>query len=386
MPTEILVDPNALERTFTIPERNRAIVREFRRSHRKGLRGQGRYPRSADGKTLVFAVTKRHAETLAQMFDAGFAHRKPSAAVRYADFVVSEMGMDDTVGRDDQDQAIQERGVPQDSRLREHARYRLRLSGSREPRHGSIHQVRHPLPADARSGHAQGSQSKTRFSMFDFVGVTDFHGDEERMRVRVASSSRLSRARTRRSPGHFCCSTSTTTSTRRHASGLHSMKTETWISRKHREAKANTLGVRFEAWLLARRSSRPIRSAGSEWSAARSGRTLTLWLSSPLGTSRSIRSREGGHRVRRSGCSVATSGLTPCSSRSMERCFGPTRADGSLRATARPAALITRNQSNAHDPRDAPLDRTDPRLPVTAAAIPIRSATPSSSRSCSSSI
>ena len=31
------------------------------------------------------------------MFDAEFAHRKPSAAVRYADFVVSEMGVDDTV-------------------------------------------------------------------------------------------------------------------------------------------------------------------------------------------------------------------------------------------------------------------------------------------------
>jgi len=38
----------------------------------------------------VFAVTKRHAETLARLFDDAFADRKRSPEVRYADYVVNE--------------------------------------------------------------------------------------------------------------------------------------------------------------------------------------------------------------------------------------------------------------------------------------------------------
>ncbi len=66
----ITVHPNALERKFTIPERNRAIVREFREVVENGFKGADgimRYP--LDGKTIVFGVTKKHAETLATMFD-----------------------------------------------------------------------------------------------------------------------------------------------------------------------------------------------------------------------------------------------------------------------------------------------------------------------------
>ena len=36
----ITVDPRALERKFTIPERNRAMVREFRDAHEKGFMGK----------------------------------------------------------------------------------------------------------------------------------------------------------------------------------------------------------------------------------------------------------------------------------------------------------------------------------------------------------
>ena len=88
----ITIDPNALERRFTIPERNRAIVREFRDVLLNGYGGKDgvrRFP--YDGKTIVFAVTKRHAATLAQMLDTEFADRKPDPAIRYADFVVSAM-------------------------------------------------------------------------------------------------------------------------------------------------------------------------------------------------------------------------------------------------------------------------------------------------------
>jgi type I restriction enzyme, R subunit len=89
----ITVDPSALERRFTIPERNRAIVREFRDVLEKGYTGRDGVRRAPmDGKTIVFAVTKRHAATLAHMLDAEFVHKKPSPEVRYADFVVSGVG------------------------------------------------------------------------------------------------------------------------------------------------------------------------------------------------------------------------------------------------------------------------------------------------------
>jgi type I restriction enzyme R subunit len=94
----INVDPNALERRFTIPERNRALVREFRQVMDSGyIDHNGMLRKPLLGKTIVFAVTKRHAETLAQMFDEAFADKKSSPDVRYADYVVSGMGPDDTV-------------------------------------------------------------------------------------------------------------------------------------------------------------------------------------------------------------------------------------------------------------------------------------------------
>ena len=74
----ITVDPRALERKFTIPERNRALVREFREAHEKGFMGRDgvrRWP--ARGKTIVFAVTRRHAETLAEMLERGLPGESP---------------------------------------------------------------------------------------------------------------------------------------------------------------------------------------------------------------------------------------------------------------------------------------------------------------------
>ena len=73
----ITVDPRGLERKFTIPERNRAMVREYRDCFEKGFMGKDGVRRSpTPGKTIVFAVTKRHAETLAAMFDEHFADQK----------------------------------------------------------------------------------------------------------------------------------------------------------------------------------------------------------------------------------------------------------------------------------------------------------------------
>src|SRR5437667_11317595 len=75
-----------------------SIVREFRQVLESGYTDQKGVPRKPLlGKTIVFAVTKRHAETLAQLLDQAFADKKPSPEIRYADYVVSGMGGDDTV-------------------------------------------------------------------------------------------------------------------------------------------------------------------------------------------------------------------------------------------------------------------------------------------------
>ena len=75
----LTVDPTVLERKFTIPERNRAMVREFRDVLERGYTGPNGIRRAPDwGKTIVFAVTRRHAETLARMFDDVFADKKPT--------------------------------------------------------------------------------------------------------------------------------------------------------------------------------------------------------------------------------------------------------------------------------------------------------------------
>lgn len=81
----LVVDPTALERKFTIPERNCAMVREFREALEKGYISPNDVRRAPEwGKTIVLAVTKRHAETLARgcsmMYSPTRSPVPPSAA------------------------------------------------------------------------------------------------------------------------------------------------------------------------------------------------------------------------------------------------------------------------------------------------------------------
>ena len=153
----ITVDPRALERKFTIPERNRAIVREFRDCFEKGFMGKDGVRRTPTwGKTIVFGVTRRHAETLAAMFDEHFAD--PQARSRNA-----LRGLRDKRRRGwsgarcrNNHQAVQGGAVPADSGEREHARHRLRLPGGGQSRDGEVHAECDSVSADARSGDAQG--------------------------------------------------------------------------------------------------------------------------------------------------------------------------------------------------------------------------------------
>ncbi len=175
----IIVDPSALERKFTIPERNRAMVREFREVLENGYTGPNGIRRAPDwGKTIVFAVTKRHAETLARMFDDVFADKKPSPTTRYADFVVSGMGPEDSVDGPAKIKRFKKEEFPQilvsvnmldtgfdcpDVRNLVMARFT----------HSSI------LYQQMRGRGTRLAPGKDRFTMWDFTGVTLRHGDDE---------------------------------------------------------------------------------------------------------------------------------------------------------------------------------------------------------------
>ncbi|MEC5382670.1 DEAD/DEAH box helicase family protein [Aurantimonas sp. C2-6-R+9] len=175
----LMVDPSALERKFTVPERNRAMVREFRDILENGYTGPSGIRRAPDwGKTIVFAVTKRHAETLARMFDEAFADKKPSPTTRYADFVVSGLGADDSVDGPAKIKRFKKEEFPQilvsvnmldtgfdcpDVRNLVMARFT----------HSSI------LYQQMRGRGTRLSPGKDRFTMWDFTGVTLRHGDDE---------------------------------------------------------------------------------------------------------------------------------------------------------------------------------------------------------------
>lgn len=175
----ITVDPAALERKFTIPERNRAIVREFRNVLDNGYtdsKGVLRMPLL--GKVIVFAVTKRHAETLAQMLDAAFADKKTSPDVRYADFVVSGTGDQDTVDGMTKIKRFKKEQFPQIL-----VSVNMLDTGFDCPEVVSLVFARFTKSAilyqQMRGRGTRKSKGKPVFTMFDFVGVTDFHGDDE---------------------------------------------------------------------------------------------------------------------------------------------------------------------------------------------------------------
>ena len=177
----IRVDPRALERKFTIPERNRAMVREFRDAHETGFTGRDgirRWP--AWGKTIVFAVTRRHAETLAEIFDEHFADRKPHPATRYADFVVSDVGGGPAPDTGTIIKRFKEEQYPQIL-----VSVNMLDTGFDCPETVNLVMARFTRSAILyRQMRGRGTRKaphigKTGFTIFDFVGVTDFHGDDD---------------------------------------------------------------------------------------------------------------------------------------------------------------------------------------------------------------
>lgn len=247
----ITIDPNALERRFTIPERNRALVREFRQVMDNGyLDHKGILRKPLLGKTIVFAVSKRHAETLAKMFDEAFADKKTSPDVRYADYVVSGMGQDDTVDGMTKIKRFKKEPFPQIL-----VSVNMLDTGFDCPEVTNLVFARFTksviLYQQMRGRGTRKSHNKPVFTMFDFVGVADYHGDDDGYApggIVVAKQPRIKPYEPRR---------------------LLSLdiddhidpNTREWVTvdedgnivfPESSEQKANELGARFEAWLLSR--------------------------------------------------------------------------------------------------------------------------------------
>ena len=245
----LVVDPRALERRFTIPERNRAMVREFRDALENGFTGRDgvrRFP--AWGKTIVFAVTKRHAETLAALFDAEFADLKPRPTTRYADFVVSDAGG----GPAPDASAVIERFKGEEF-PRIVVSVNMLDTGFDCPEVVNLVMARFTESAILyRQMRGRGTRKapqlrKTGFTIFDFVGVTDFHGDDDGAIVGGV-------LREPKPPGPGVPRTLLALDVDDHIDPA----SRDWLTLDEngrivrpaeREARAAALGLRFEAWL-----------------------------------------------------------------------------------------------------------------------------------------
>jgi type I restriction enzyme R subunit len=246
----LTVDPAALERRFTIPERNRAIVREFLEVLTHGYRdARGMLRKPLIGKTIVFAVNKRHAETLAQLFDAAFADAKPSPEVRYADYVVSGTGPDDSAD-----------GMTRIGRFKKEPFPQILVSvnmldtGFDCPEVVNLVFARFTRSAilyqQMRGRGTRKARGKPVFTLFDFVGVTDFHGDDDDMAEGGAVMERP--ARQRHEPRRLLSLD---------IDDHIDPATRAWITidedgnlvfPEATEQRRAEVGARFEAWLLAR--------------------------------------------------------------------------------------------------------------------------------------
>jgi type I restriction enzyme R subunit len=248
----IVVDPAALERKFTIPERNRAIVREFRDVLEKGYTdAKGILRKPLLGKTIVFAVTKRHAESLAQLLDAAFADKKPAPEIRYADYVVSGLGAEDTVDGMTKIKRFKKEQFPQilvsvnmlDTGF--DCPEVVNLVFARFTRSAILYQ-------QMRGRGTRKAKGKPLFTMFDFVGVTDYHGDDDEGGEGGLIVERPRRPRTE--PRKLLSLD---------IDDHIDPATREWVTVDENgnmvfpevsEQKAAAIGARFEAWLLARKA------------------------------------------------------------------------------------------------------------------------------------
>jgi type I restriction enzyme R subunit len=244
----IVVDPAALERKFTIPERNRAMVREFQSVVKDGyIDAKGIQRKPLLGKTIVFAVTKRHAETLAVLLDEAYAALKPSPEIRYADYVVSGIGNDDSSDAEALIKRFKKEKFPEIL-----VSVNMLDTGFDCPEVVNLVFARFTKSAilyqQMRGRGTRKSKGKPLFTMFDFVGVSDYHGDDDA----VGEGGVIVPAAVRK-PGPP--RKLLVVDVEDHIDPM----TRAWITvdedgrlvfPEASEEKAEALGARFEAWLL----------------------------------------------------------------------------------------------------------------------------------------
>ncbi len=246
----ILIDPNVLERKFTIPARNQAIVREFRQVMENGYTDKNGYLRKPLlGKTIVFAVTKRHAETLATLLDNEFAHLKPSPEIKYADYVVSGMGQ----GEDTTDGMARIRRFKKEKFPQVLVSVNMLDTGFDCPEVVNLIFARYTrsvtLYRQMLGRGTRKSPGKPIFTLFDFVGVAAAHEGQDG----YAEGGRVMEPQLPR-PNPQPCMLVTV-----NQDDDIDPATRAWVTMDDAgnfvfldasEAKANELGVRFEGWLV----------------------------------------------------------------------------------------------------------------------------------------
>ena len=244
----LTVDPNALERRFTIPARNQAIVTEFRKVMDEGFRDhKGILRKPLLGKTIVFAVTKRHAATLAKLFDDAFADCKPDPAVAYADYVVSGCGDDDTTD-----------GLTKIQRFKRQEFPRILVSVNMLDTGFDCADVANLVFArftrstilyqQMRGRGTRRAPNKPVFTLFDFVGVVDFHGDADT--YGEGGLVRETPARRRYSPRRLLGLPIDDTIDPASREWITLDADGNLVFPAASERRAAQLGTRFEAWML----------------------------------------------------------------------------------------------------------------------------------------
>jgi len=203
------------------------------------------------GKTIVFAVNKRHAETLARLFDEAFADHKPSPDVRYADYVVSGLGSEDSPDGETLIRRFKKEPFPQIL-----VSVNMLDTGFDCPEVVNLIFARFTKSAilyqQMRGRGTRKAKGKPLFTLFDFVGVANYHGDDDE----TGAGGYVAEApKRKKGPGRKLLSLD--------IEDHIDPTTRAWITvdddgrlvfPEASEAKAAELGARFEAWLLTQES------------------------------------------------------------------------------------------------------------------------------------
>jgi type I restriction enzyme R subunit len=184
------------------------------------------------------------------LFDSAFAALKPSPDVRYADYVVSGLGNEDSADAETLIKRFKKEKFPEIL-----VSVNMLDTGFDCPEVVNLVFARFTKSAilyqQMRGRGTRKAKGKPLFTMFDFVGVSDYHGDDDAV---GEGGAVVERAKKKPGPSRKLL----VVDVEDHIDPL----TRAWITvdedgrlvfPQASEAKSAALGARFEAWLLTRR-------------------------------------------------------------------------------------------------------------------------------------